>query len=83
MVTCASVAAAFACTQILTRRPGSGGNWMNVLKVIVFAVVILGGLFAWWRDQPPALRPHEPLFTSRPGGTAYRHGIHLHRPAGL
>lgn len=30
----------------LTHRTGGGGIWMNILKVIVFAVLIIGGLWA-------------------------------------
>ncbi len=49
------------CTAFLRRSAGSGGNGINVLKVLVFAALIGGGLYAWHRDQPPAWDRLSPL----------------------
>jgi APA family basic amino acid/polyamine antiporter len=49
------------CTLILCRSTGAGGNWINVLKVLVFGVLIAGGVWAWFREQPPALERLGPV----------------------
>jgi APA family basic amino acid/polyamine antiporter len=53
----------------LMRNPASSGQWVNVCKVIVFSVLILGGLWAVMRqpavDTGAKLRP---FFTSGFGG---------------
>ncbi|MCO5165727.1 MAG: amino acid permease [Planctomycetes bacterium] len=67
VVTATAVATTALCTLLLCRSPGSGGNGVNVLKVVVFSALILGGAWAWWRDAPPALERLQPLF---PGGAA-------------
>ncbi len=53
----------------LMRKAAGGGHWVNVSKVVVFSVLILGGLWAVVRQPPSstaaALRP---FFTSGFGG---------------
>jgi APA family basic amino acid/polyamine antiporter len=49
------------CTLILCRSVGAGGNWINVLKVLVFGVLIAGGVWAWFRDQPPVVARLRPV----------------------
>lgn len=49
------------CGVMLSRSGSGGGNWINVLKIIVFTVLIGGGLYAWYRDRPPALERLTPL----------------------
>ncbi|MFH2130347.1 MAG: amino acid permease [bacterium] len=63
-----SVFATILCTFLLTRKSGSGGNWVNIVKVMVFALLIAGGLYAWWRDQPVVLSRMSPFFASGPVG---------------
>lgn len=58
------------CAVLLSRRPGSGGTWINVLKVLVFAVLIVGGLVVWLKDQPPAVERLTPFFSKGVGGVA-------------
>jgi APA family basic amino acid/polyamine antiporter len=67
-ITAASIAVTVACTMQLIRRPGSSGGWLNVLKIAVFASLILGGIFACWRDEPPVLPRLQPFFPMGPGG---------------
>jgi amino acid transporter/nucleotide-binding universal stress UspA family protein len=46
---------------MLTRKSGGGGAWINVAKVIVFSILIAGGLWAVFRqpvgDTRSALKP--------------------------
>jgi len=67
-ITFVSVIATVLCTFLLTHNPGSGGNWVNIVKVVVFAMLILGGLYAWRRDQPVALDHLSPFFAEGPLG---------------
>ena len=53
------------CTWWLSRLTGSGSSMINVIKVLVFAVLILGGLIAWFRDHPPVVERMTPVL---PGG---------------
>jgi APA family basic amino acid/polyamine antiporter len=57
-----------ACTLVLCRAAGAGGNWINVLKVVVFAVLIAGGVWAWRREHPPGLERLAPVFPRGFGG---------------
>jgi amino acid transporter len=63
-----SVAAALLCTLFLCRSSGAGGRWINVLKVLVFAVLIAGGIWAWVRVQPPAAQRLRPILPKGLGG---------------
>lgn len=61
-----AVATTLACGLVLIRASGGGGQAVNVGKVVVFAVLILGGLWAWIADPPTTPRftpllPHGPL----------------------
>ena len=49
-------------TWLLSRSPGSGGSWVNILKVSVFAVLILAGFWVWGKDQPPVSDKLTPFF---------------------
>ncbi len=49
-------------TWLLSRSPGSGGSWVNILKVSVFAVLILAGFWIWAKDQPPVQSRLAPFF---------------------
>lgn len=52
-----------ACAWLLCRSSGAGSNWINVLKVLVFAVLILGGLWAWRRGEPAAVERLSPMLS--------------------
>ena len=69
VVTGVAVATTVLLTLGLMRKAAGGGQWVNVGKVLVFAVLILGGLWvvAW---QPPADtgRALRPFFTAGFGG---------------
>lgn len=56
------------CTHFLCRSGGTGANWINILKVVAFSVLIVGGLWAWHRDHPPALQRLRPFLTHGPHG---------------
>lgn len=62
--TALAVAATLICGAVLARRTGGGGSAINIGKVIVFALLILGGLWAW-ADEPPQSPRFAPMF---PGG---------------
>lgn len=51
------------CAWLLCRSSGAGSNWINVLKVLVFAVLILGGLWVWRRDEPMAAERLSPMLS--------------------
>ena len=55
-------------TALLARKPGSGGNWVNVLKIIVFSILIAGGLVVWLHDRPPAIERLTPFLPHGMGG---------------
>ena len=61
MVMCVAALSTLACTLLLCRSTGAGGNWVNVLKVLVFGVLIAGGLWIWFRDRPPAIERLSPM----------------------
>lgn len=61
LVTVSAVLGTIAAAAIVIRSAGAGGNLVNVAKVVVFAVIIGGGLVIWLRDQPPALERMTPL----------------------
>lgn len=56
------------CTFLLGRSAKAGGNWVNVLKVLVFTILIAGGIWAWWRDRPPAMERLTPVLPFGLGG---------------
>jgi amino acid transporter len=60
----AATLAVTVCTAALSKSTGSGGSWINVLKILVFGILIAGGFWAWFRDAPPVamrLTPFLPL----------------------
>ena len=69
-----SVATTLVCTLFLCRSSGAGGRWINVLKVLVFAVLIAGGIWAWLRVHPPAAQRLSPILPKGLGGLAQAMG---------
>jgi amino acid transporter len=65
-----ALASLVACTAVLSHRPGSGGAWINVIKVLVFAILIGGGFVVWLRDRPPAIDRLTPFLANGPSGLA-------------
>ena len=63
------------CTVFLKRTPGSGGNMVNVLKVAVFAVLIIGGAMVWFRVSPPAGERLTPFLPGGPGSLVAAMGL--------
>ena len=61
-LTAGAVLSIVACAAVLTRTVGMSGNWVNVLKVSVFVVLIFGGLWMWQREAPPAIERVTPFF---------------------
>lgn len=59
-----AVAATLGCGAILARRASGGGNAVNIGKVVVFGLLILGGVWAWI-DDPPQTARFSPML---PGG---------------
>jgi APA family basic amino acid/polyamine antiporter len=55
-------------TLLLSRSAKAQGNWINVLKVLVFAVLIAGGIWVWWRDRPAAAERLTPMLPFGLGG---------------
>ena len=49
----------------LTHRTGGGGVWMNILKVVVFGVLIIGGLWATVNESGTDLKADLVPFFSR------------------
>lgn len=58
-----AIVSTLACAWLLCRSSGAGSNWINVLKVVVFAVLILGGVWVWRRDEPPAVERLTPMLS--------------------
>ena len=57
-----ALVAMIICTWLLCGSSRGGANWMNLLKLVVFAVLIIGGLQAWLRQEPVSLqRLHTPI----------------------
>jgi APA family basic amino acid/polyamine antiporter len=52
-----ALATTLLCTLFLVRSGGAGGSWINIVKILVFGVLIGGGVWAWWRSRPP-ITPH-------------------------
>ncbi|MFC1766632.1 APC family permease [Planctomycetota bacterium] len=52
-----------SCTLYLCRTGNAGANWINILKIGVFGALILGGLWAWQRDRPPAVERLRPFLS--------------------
>ncbi len=59
--TLVAVGSMIGCGAVLARRSGGGGAAMNVGKVVVFGLLILGGLWAWI-DEPPQTARFSPMF---------------------
>ena len=70
-----AIATTVLCTARLCRSSGSGGDWINILKVLVFAVLILGGLAVWLRDRPPLEDAFQPFLPTGLGGVAAAMGF--------
>lgn len=62
-----AVATTVVCGLLLIRASGSGGNAVNIGKVVVFGILILGGLWAWI-DHPPTTARFSPLLPAGPLG---------------
>jgi APA family basic amino acid/polyamine antiporter len=45
-----------ACTWLLCGSSRGAANWMNILKLVVFAVLIIAGLQAWLRQDTMSLQ---------------------------
>lgn len=75
MVTGVAVATTIILAIGLMRKAAGGGQWVNVGKVLVFGVLILGGLWAVIR-QPPAdtAATLRPFFSAGFGGLVYAMG---------
>ncbi len=58
-----AIVSTLGCAWLLCRSSGAGSNWINVLKVLVFATLILGGLWAWRRDEPHAVERLTPMLS--------------------
>ncbi len=67
-VTALSLAATLLCTLLLCRSAGAGGSWINVLKILVFAALIAGGIWVWLRSQPAAAQRLRPILPRGFGG---------------
>jgi APA family basic amino acid/polyamine antiporter len=67
-ITIVSLIFTILCTYLLGRSAKAGGNWVNVLKILVFTILIAGGIWAWWRDRPPALERLTPVLPFGLGG---------------
>jgi len=51
-----ALAATVICTWLLCGSLRGGANWMNILKLVVFAVLIIAGLQAWLRQESMSLQ---------------------------
>ena len=67
-ITLLSLLFALFCTFLLGRSAKARGNWLNVLNVLVFAVLIAGGIWVWWRDRPDFVARLTPVLPFGPGG---------------
>ena len=67
--------ATIACTLAVARSPAGGGNAVNVAKVVVFGVLIVGGVVVWAERGPSheraALLPHGPVGLLRAMGYTF------------
>jgi amino acid transporter/nucleotide-binding universal stress UspA family protein len=69
LVKAVAVATTVGLTIGLMRKAAGGGQWVNVGKVVVFAVLILGGLWAVVRQPAVDTRAAlQPFFTAGLGG---------------
>ncbi|MGI9429027.1 MAG: APC family permease, partial [Bythopirellula sp.] len=69
VVTGVAVATTVLMTIGLMRKAAGGGHWVNVSKVLVFAMLILGGLWAVaWQPRADTSRALRPFFTAGFGG---------------
>lgn len=69
VVTGVAVATTVLLTLGLMRKAAGGGQWVNVGKVLVFAVLILGGLWVVaWQPLADTGRALRPFFTAGFGG---------------
>ena len=68
-VTWVALAATLVLTAQLCLRSGGGGAWANVIKVIVFAVLLVGGAWALGRQEAQVSSAAlDPFFTRGAGG---------------
>ena len=64
-----ALVATLAFAASLTRKGGSGGTAINVVKVVVFAVLIAGGLAAFVQAEPGSVGPRlSPFFSAGASG---------------
>ncbi|MFV1988463.1 MAG: amino acid permease [Gemmatimonadota bacterium] len=74
--TTATLAAISLYGLALTRRSMGGGNAPTIGKVVVFAVLILGGIWAWAGESPAAMIGRlDPFMSSGVGGVARAMGF--------
>ncbi len=75
MVLLAGAASAYY-TFKLTRHASGGGNWINVAKVGIFAVLIIAGAVVMLLGQPAErIRPLSPFFQHGPIGLLHAMGL--------
>ncbi len=64
---CAGLSTA-GCAAVLARASRGSGLVVNVAKVVVFGVLIGGGMWVWLRDRTPVVDAMTPLFPAGAGG---------------
>ncbi len=77
LVVPAGVATAYY-TYMLTRHAAGGGNWINMAKLAIFAVIIVGGLVAMLVGDAPLAATTarlSPFFTGGVGGLLHAMGL--------
>jgi len=67
-ITALAVAVSAISGLIVVRSSGGGGNAVSVAKVIVFAVLILGGIWVWVGTEAPSTANLSPLLPHGVGG---------------
>ncbi len=64
-----ALAAVVVYALILMRRAAGGGNAATIGKVVVFAILVAGGAWAWLGESPPALLGRlDPFVSAGPFG---------------
>lgn len=63
VVTCLALATTALCVWLLCLSTRPGANWVNAFKVLLFGVLIAGGIWAWFRERPPVVEHLTPFFS--------------------